>query len=197
MAPAGLRLLSKFRPSLSLSRTTFLQPTIMTIVQERNTTSATLAAPTVRPVVSSFLSIGNPRDAATFRVCLLKRSRKAHVYFGQWAACSGSIEAGDKDALTAALREVREEMSVKSRDLELVVAGEPLEIYDKKLATVWKVWTFVWKLRGVKSVEEAIRKVRLDAEHEEMKWVRPEELRRMDTVQGLADTLERVLRLKN
>ena len=75
---------------------------------------------------------------------------------------------------------------------------------DERLGRSWEVWPFVWRVRvegvegkRVESVEEGMERakelIRLDGEHDDVRFVRLEEARAMRTVEGLVGSLERVL----
>ncbi|MCJ1441051.1 MAG: hypothetical protein MMC23_001537 [Stictis urceolatum] len=150
-----------------------------------------------RRVVSSFLTIGTPHTPS-FHLALFLRSPHVKSYPSLWAACSGSIEASDPSPQAAALREIQEETGLGSEELELLAEGERVELVDEGLGTKWEIWPFVWAWRegreGGRKVGERLRgRIRLDGEHVDVRFVRPGEVRGMDTVEGLAGTVERAL----
>ena len=69
------------------------------------------------------------------KVLLLKRSDKVGSFRGKWAGISGFIE--DESSLEAALREIKEETDVDSKNLELLKIGTPFDIEDKINDTIW------------------------------------------------------------
>ena len=128
----------------------------------------------VKKVVTSFI-----RNRG--RILLLRRSKKVGSYQGKWAGVSGYLEEGNP--LAQALKEIHEETGLCSQDVELVNSGPPLEVVDLELATCWLVHPFLFDT----SVPE---KIRLDWEHVELQWVKPEMLKRLPTVPKLADAYE-------
>ncbi|MCJ1438972.1 Initiation factor 2B-like protein [Xylographa pallens] len=160
--------------------------------------STTHPSPRPRSVVSSFLCTGT-EGTPTFRISLFKRSAAVRVYQHLWAACSGSIDPSDASPLAAAQREILEETGLAPPAIELLRAGASYEILDEELDTRWTIWPFAWVLKGedgerVGSGEEGRAMVRLDWEHTDVRFVRPEEVEGMRTVAHLEWSLRRVLR---
>ncbi|MCJ1335894.1 hypothetical protein MMC09_001168 [Bachmanniomyces sp. S44760] len=162
---------------------------------------ATIPTLPQRSVVSSFLCTGDPASPS-FRVSIFKRSEKVHHYKGLWAACSGSIDASDSDPHAAALREISEETSLPATSLQLLKAGESFEISDEDISTNWTIYPFVWKivgephLQGLKnqaSDEELQGLVKLDWEHTEVRFIKPDEMKSYQTVTDLGRSLSAAL----
>jgi 8-oxo-dGTP diphosphatase len=63
--------------------------------------------------------------------------------------------------------------------------GKPLEVIDKDLNRKWIVHPFLFHVK-------APDKVKIDWEHTEAKWIKPAELKKYETVPGLARALARV-----
>jgi len=131
-----------------------------------------------RLVVTAFLSHEG-------RVLVLRRSERVSTYQGRWAGVSGTISP-PKTPVEQALTEIAEETSLSDHDVTLLASGEPLHVEDAGLRTRWVVHPFLF------AVENPDR-VRLDWEHVEASWVRPEELEARQTVPGLVAALEKVL----
>ncbi len=117
------------------------------------------------------------------RILLLQRSSRVGSYPGVWAGVSGYIER-DEEPLETALKEVREETGLSLGKEALVARGEPLPAYDREKDVLWLVYTFLFKA--------PTDRIRLDWEHQNHTWVRPNEIRRYSTVPRLSDALERV-----
>ncbi|MDK2880975.1 MAG: 8-oxo-dGTP diphosphatase [Clostridia bacterium] len=128
-------------------------------------------------VVTCFLEHGG-------EVLVLKRSSRVGSYQQRWAGISGYIEEGNTP-LKQALIELREEAGLQEDGVVLVKVGLPLEVVDEKLAVKWVVHPFRFRL-------EDRRKIALDWEHTECRWVNPAEIRDMETVPGLQEAWERV-----
>ena len=120
-------------------------------------------------------------------ILLLKRSNKVKAYQGKWEGISGYIETTpDKQALV----EIKEEADLEEKDIELVCKGIPLEAVDEKLGIKWVIHPYLFHLRDRNLIK-------IDWEHQEMKWINPEEMGDYETVPKLKETLERVCNLKN
>ena len=125
------------------------------------------------------------RGEDTDEVLLLRRSGRVGTYRGRWAGVSGHLEA--EPALEQAYREVEEEVGLRRGDVRMLAEGEPLIVVDEAIDTRWTVHPLLF---------EVVRQedVRLDWEHTESRWVRPEEVSGMETVPELAEALARVYR---
>jgi len=128
------------------------------------------------------------------RLLLLRRSQKVRTYRGKWAGVSGSIERESSSALEQAFKEIAEETGMGAEDVELLRAGEPLEVVDSEhalstaegSAVKWLVYPFLFRVVHPTNI-------RLDWEHSECRWIYPEELPQLDTVPRLKETWERLL----
>jgi len=129
-----------------------------------------------RNVVTCFLKSGS-------EILILRRSEQVGTYQGKWAGVSGYIEQGvDEQALV----EIEEETSLHREDISLIKKGKPLVVNDEKLGTKWVVHPYLFHIndRG---------KIKIDWEHQESKWIKPEDLGNYPTVPMLKETLDRVL----
>ena len=137
-------------------------------------------------------------------VLLLRRSGRVGTYRGRWAGVSGYVETG-MAALEQAYREMEEEVGLGRGDVRLLAEGEPLTVVDEAIDTRWTVHPFLFEMvtEGGEPGEDAgdltgdhkvapTGSLRLDWEHTESRWVRPEEVSGMETVPGLAEALARV-----
>jgi len=123
------------------------------------------------------------RSGGGDEVLLLRRSERVGTYRGRWAAVSGYIES--EPSLEQAYREIAEEVGLAREEVRLLAEGEPLPVRDAAAGTRWTVHPFLF-------LALAPEKVRLDWEHEEARWVRPEELSQYETVPRLAEALAHV-----
>ncbi len=76
-------------------------------------------------------------------------------------------------------------MSLAREDVRLLRQAGPFPVLDEEIDTRWTVHLFLFETLRPEGV-------RLDWEHTESRWVRPEEARRLDTVPGLIEALARV-----
>jgi 8-oxo-dGTP pyrophosphatase MutT (NUDIX family) len=115
-------------------------------------------------------------------ILVLRRSGQVGSYQGRWAGVSGYIETtADEQALT----EIAEETSLPQEDLKLIKKGKPLPIEDDKLGVKWVVHPYLFHIKDRS-------KIKIDWEHKETKWIKPEELENYQTVPKLKETLTRV-----
>jgi len=144
-------------------------------------------------------------------VLLLRRSERVGTYRGRWAGVSGYLEA--RSPLEQAYREIEEEVGLGRGDpstgsgqaVRLLAEGEPLTVLDETIDTRWTVHPFLFEMvtEGGEPGEDAgdlkgdlkgapTGSLRLDWEHTESRWVRPQEVPALETVPGLAEALARV-----
>ena len=115
-------------------------------------------------------------------ILILRRSEQVGSYQGKWAGVSGYIETtADEQALT----EIAEETGLAQEDLTLIRSGEPLPIEDEKLGIKWVVHPYLFHINDRD-------KIRIDWEHTEIRWIKPEEIGNYQTVPELKETLARV-----
>lgn len=130
-------------------------------------------------VVTSFLESGG-------EILILRRSEAVGSYRGKWAGVSGYIESRpDEQALT----EIEEETGLTPSDLELLSKGEPLAFEDEGLGVGWVVHPYLFRIRERD-------KIRIDWEHKETRWIKPEDIDNFPTVPRLKEALARVLKFK-
>lgn len=128
-----------------------------------------------KQVVTCFLESKN-------EILLLRRSDQVGSYQGKWAGVSGYIEtAADEQALT----EIEEETCLHREDIELTGKGSPLQIEDEKLGVKWVVHPYLFYIRDRK-------KIKIDWEHREARWIDPKDMDSYQTVPKLKETLARV-----
>ena len=115
-------------------------------------------------------------------ILILRRSRQVGSYQGKWAGVSGFIETtADEQALV----EIEEEAGLSQEDLKLIDKGEPLSIEDERIGIKWVVHPYLFHI-------ENRDKIKIDWEHKETKWIKPEEIGNYQTVPKLKETLARV-----
>jgi PncC family amidohydrolase len=113
-------------------------------------------------------------------ILLLRRSGRVGTYQRLWAGVSGYIET---DALDQAFTEIREETGLFNNNIKLIKQGKPLEVIDQSLHRKWIVHPFLFHVLDP-------QKIMLDWEHTEFAWVKPKELKKYNTVPGLAKALK-------
>jgi 8-oxo-dGTP diphosphatase len=130
----------------------------------------------VTEVVTAFVTRGPD-------LLLLRRSERVGTYRGLWAGVSGYLERPDPEA--QARTELGEELGLGDDDVVLLAAGAPLAIDDAASGRAWRVHPFRFGLISGASP-------RLDWEHVELRWIRPEEMRSLKTVPGLWEAWQNV-----
>ncbi len=115
------------------------------------------------------------------RILLVLRSQDVGSFRGRWSAISGYIE-GREAPKARAIQEAREETGMKA--LKFLAAGRTILTRDD--GTAFVVHPFLFEVPS--------RRVRLDWENVEHRWVRPEDVDRFDTVPRLKDVIATVLR---
>ena len=129
-----------------------------------------------KKVVTCFLESGG-------EILILRRSGEVGSYRGSWAGVSGYIESSaDEQALT----EIEEETNLRREEIELLKKGEPLAVEDEELGIRWVVHPYLFRIKDRD-------KIRIDWEHKEVKWIKPEDIANYHTVPQLKEALSRVL----
>jgi len=127
---------------------------------------------TLKPVVTAFL-----RNRG--RVLIVKRSERVGTFRGRWSGISGFLE-GAELPLRRARQEVREETGVRAAKL---VARGPV-IHTRHESVVFAIHPFLFDVPS--------RRVTLDWENVEARWVGPQDIAEYPTVPRLADVLASV-----
>ena len=107
------------------------------------------------------------------RILLLQRSEKVGSFRGRWAGISGYLE--DPTPLDQVYREIREEVGIERKDLDLVAEGHPVLARDG--SRVFVVFPFRFLVRAPE--------IHLDWESARAEWVDPREIRQRQTVPKL------------
>jgi PncC family amidohydrolase len=128
-------------------------------------------------VVTCFLEHGG-------KILILQRSNRVGTYRRSWAGVSGYLETNDVEQ---AFTEISEETELYKKDLRLIKKGKPLEVIDKSLNRKWIVHPFLFHVK-------APEKIKIDWEHTKAKWIKPGEIKKYETVPGLGEALNRVIK---
>ena len=116
------------------------------------------------------------------KLLLLRRSELVGSFRGRWAGVSGYIETtADEQALT----EIKEETSLCQKDLKLLKRGTLLELNDDEAGIKWVVHPFLFQVRET-------GKIKMNWEHQEIRWIDPEDINDYETVPLLKEALVRV-----
>ena len=114
------------------------------------------------------------------RILILRRSEMVGSFQGRWAGVSGYVE---KTADEQTLIEIEEETGLHREDLELVRKGDPLEAEDEGIK--WVVHPYLFRIKER-------NKVKIDWEHNKIRWIKPGDIDNYETVPMLKETLARV-----
>jgi len=115
-------------------------------------------------------------------ILILRRSERVGSYQGRWAGVSGFVETTpDEQAVT----EIREETGLNEADVRLMKKGEPLTVEDEQFGVRWIVHPYLFQVTDW-------NKIRINWEHKEMRWIKPEEISGFQTVPRLNEVLARV-----
>ena len=133
----------------------------------------------VNEIVTSFLKFGN-------EILILRRSESVCTYKWRWGGISGFMEENE-NPLGRVVKEIKEEAGLEEGDFELLKEGRAFSFEDeyKEAKIKWKVHPFLFKVKT--------KKIKINKEHFEFKWINPEELWKYLTVPKLEKSLERVL----
>lgn len=126
-------------------------------------------------VVTCFLKFG-------VKILLLRRSELVGSFRGKWSGVSGYVET---TANEQALIEIEEEANLCQEDLKLLKRGKSLEVSDDEAGVKWVVHPFLFQIKEPS-------KIKIDWEHEEMRWIDPEDIGNYETVPMLGEALARV-----
>lgn len=114
------------------------------------------------------------------RILILRRSEMVGSFQGRWAGVSGYVETtADEQTLI----EIEEETGLRREDLELVRKGDPLEAEDEGIK--WVVHPYLFRIKER-------NKIKIDWEHNEIRWIKPGDIDNYETVPMLKETLARV-----
>jgi len=114
------------------------------------------------------------------RLLIVRRSEAVGSFQGKWSGISGYLE-GREDPEDRARKEVSEETGI--RDARLVAAGVPVISRDRGTAYVVRPFLF----------DVSTRRVRLDWENVESRWIRIDEIDAFDAVPRLEDVMRSAL----
>jgi 8-oxo-dGTP pyrophosphatase MutT (NUDIX family) len=124
------------------------------------------------------------RDRGLDELLLVRRSERVRTYRGRWAGVSGYVEPG-ATPLEQAYVELREETRLAKTDLTLLRVGAPLPVHDAAAGVGWMVHPFLFLVT-------APERIQTDWEAQDMRWVAPDVVAKLETVPGLVEALARV-----
>jgi len=116
---------------------------------------------------------------------LLKRSNKVSNYSEKWNVISGYFDEL-KPVEQKALEELEEETGIKKAD---ILSVNDKGVYEFKDDNIGKTWIVHRVLVDLKNKPE----IKLDWEHTEYKWIKPEELKNFDIIPDIKDLFQKLL----
>ena len=119
------------------------------------------------------------------KILILKRSNKVGTYQGKWNTVTGYLDE-PKPLIEKIMDEMQEETGIKKNNILSHSLGEPFKFTDPKARKTWIVHPAKVELKNNPDIK-------LDWEHTEYKWIKPEELKKFDTVPRLDLSLKKGL----
>ena len=119
------------------------------------------------------------------KILLLKRSNKVSLYQRKWNTVAGYLDE-IRPIHEKILEEIREEIGVEEENILSYNYGEPYNYTDTEVNKTWIVHPVLVKLKHKPNIK-------LDWEHTEFKWIKPQEIRNFDIVVKVDESLRRVL----
>ncbi|KAI2725934.1 hypothetical protein CBS147332_2821 [Penicillium roqueforti] len=133
-----------------------------------------------RSVVSSFIC----SNAGEPKIAIFRRSDKVSTYQHHLAPISGSIESPESP-LAAAWRELREETTLTSRDMELWRQGKAFTFSDPSVGRQWTIFPFLYRLKDCSEGGRGEAGLQIDWEHEGWQWYSPDAIQDDDKFGGV------------
>lgn len=130
------------------------------------------------PVITVFIKYKD-------KILLLKRSEKVLTYKGKWNTVAGYLDEL-KSIQEKIKEEIKEELRIEENIISSVFIGKSYQFKDEKINKTWIVCPVVVELKNEPEIK-------LDWEHTEYKWIKPEELDNFDTTPHLNQSLKRVI----
>lgn len=119
------------------------------------------------------------------KASIFKRTDKVGAYKNHWGTIAGYIQ-DENQPLEQAYIELREEGDLDKSNLKLISKIGPRVDIDKKIKKIWIIYAFLFEVRN--------RKVKLDWEHSQFKWIDPKSFKNYKHVQGMPDILDKLLK---
>ena len=119
------------------------------------------------------------------KILLLKRSNKVSTYQGKWNTVTGYLDE-PKPLHKKIMEEIKEETGISEDNISSHRFGEPYRFTDQTVNKTWIVYPVTVELRN-------IPEIKLDWEHTEYRWIKPEELKKFDIVPKVNESLKKAL----
>ncbi len=119
------------------------------------------------------------------KILLLKRSNKTGTYQGLWSTVTGYLDEL-KPLKNKVEEELEEELGLNLENINSFKMREVYEFLDKDINRTWIVYPVLVTLKNKPEI-------RLDREHIEFKWIKPENITKFKTPPKLEESLMRVV----
>lgn len=129
------------------------------------------------PVITVFLKYKD-------KILLMKRSNRVLTYKGKWNTVAGYLD--ELRPINEKIEEeIEEESGIEEDNISSISIGESYKFTDNKIDKTWIVFPSLVELKNEPEIK-------LNWEHTEYKWLKPEELENFDIVSNLKKSLKRV-----
>ena len=121
------------------------------------------------------------------KLLILKRSDKVKTYKGLWGGVAGYIEENETPYETA-IKEIKEEAGLDKKDVSLVKKLDLIPFTDlhKGERYDWEIFPFLFRT-------EKKKKIDIDWEHLEYRWIPPPDIVKYDTVPQFKEIVSKLL----
>jgi isopentenyldiphosphate isomerase len=119
------------------------------------------------------------------KILILKRSNKVGTYKGKWNTVTGYIDE-PKPLIEKIIEEINEELGITEDNILSYSIGEPFKFKDPGIKKIWIVHPAKVELKNNPDIK-------LDWEHSEYKWIKPEDIKKFNIVPNLDLSLKRGL----
>ncbi|HBG81485.1 TPA: hypothetical protein DDW69_01450 [candidate division CPR2 bacterium] len=119
-------------------------------------------------------------------ILILKRSDKVANYKGKWNSIGGFLDEA-KPLKQKVLEEVNEELGITEDEIEEARLFESYVFYDESIDKTWISFPALIELK-VKP------EIKLDQEHTDYKWIKPEDLKKYEFIPGLDEAIKKILK---
>jgi len=119
------------------------------------------------------------------KILILKRSNRVGTYQGKWNTVTGYLD-DPKPLIEKIIEEMKEETGINKDNILSYSLGEPFKFTDSKAKKTWIVNPAKVELKNNPNIK-------LDWEHTDYNWIKPEELKKFDTVPRLKLSLKKGL----
>lgn len=132
----------------------------------------------VAPVATVFVKYGG-------EILLLKRGDKVSTYRGKWNTVAGYLDEV-KPLREKVLEELGEEAGIGVELVSSMRFGEPYKSKDDIVGKTWLIYPVLVELSRKPEIK-------MDWEHTEYRWIRPDEVGEFDTVHDFLKSLGKLL----